>query len=769
MKAVVQVQRSGSLRLVDVPAPLAHDGTVRVLNCYSLISAGTERARLQLARKSLLGKARARPDQVRQVLATLRREGPIATYNKVMNRLMAFDPLGYSSAGVVVEVGDGVAGIEPGDLVACAGAGYANHAEAVSVPANLCVPLDGSSDRDPARLQSACFATLGAIALQGIRQAEVEPGDMIAVIGLGLLGLLSVQLLKHAGCVVLGIDPVGSRRGLAIKLGADAVASGGERAAQTTRSLSSGRGADRVVVTAATATSAPIELAGDVARDRARIVAVGDVGMQVPRRTYYAKELELRLSRSYGPGRYEPSYEEKGIDYPLGYVRWTERRNMRAFLETVAMGAVRIEPLISHVFSVEQAKSAYDLITSPSEDTLGVLFEYEGTLQAIHLGESQQLSAPALATRVPINGSAAAERGTGARGASVRPSAGPNPISVGLIGAGNFAQSVILPALAGDDRVRLRGVVSSSGYSAAAAAERFGFDYACSDAAGVLEEPSVDAVLIATRHGTHASLVARAVRAGKATFVEKPLATEWAGLRELRTLMGEGEDPPQQPFVQVGFNRRFSHHTAEIKSFVERSPGPVVLDCRVNAGYLAADHWLHDVDAGGGRIVGEGCHFIDLLIYLVGCRPLSLFAQSIPRTGVNTLENASVNIAFEDGSVGSLSYLTDGDRAMGKERISVSSSRGSMVLEDFRWVGERPPLLSRFGLAWLRRQDKGHRREFRAFLEAVANREMSPLPLAEAIESTLWTFGALESVRQGRPVTRSELVAALDDEPETFT
>lgn len=759
MKAVIQIQRSGALRVVEVPAPLPRRGQVQVANCYSLISSGTERARLNLARKSLLGKARARPDQVRLVLDSLRREGPLATYNKVMNRLQAFDPLGYSSAGQVVDVGDGVEGIRVGDLVACAGAGYANHAEVVSVPANLCVPLPGSFDRelDPrSSLRSASFATLGAIALQGIRQGESGPGDVVAVVGLGLLGTLTVQILKHAGCKVLGVDPIWARQELSRELGADAVAAYPSEAVRACLELSHGLGADCVLLTAGTESSGPIELAGELARDQGRVVVVGDVGMNVPRRVYYEKELELRLSRSYGPGRYDPTYEEKGVDYPLGFVRWTEKRNILSFLEMVGGGAVRTDPLVSHEFPVDLAKDAYRLIEDGLEHPMAVLLSYEQGFEYARSRESHA-DREVLATRIAMasNGPGRTSDFQMSTDAGLR--SRPRRVSLAVVGAGNFAQSVLLPRLARDRSVHLRGIVSATGLSAAAAAERFGAEYAASDPDVVLEDRSVEAVVIATRHGSHADLVARAIHAGKAVFVEKPLAIRWEEIAMLQDLERRAGENKAEPFVQVGFNRRFSSHTEKLRAFVDTNPGPSIAECRVNAGPLPNDHWLHDPSAGGGRIVGEACHFIDLLIHLLGSRPVGLYAEAIPRPGVTTLENAQVSLAFADGSAATLSYATSGDRALGKERVLVSNRNGSMVIDDFRWSGKADAEIPRLGFGWLIGQGKGHKQELRQFTEALANGKASPIPLQEAVESTLWTLVIEQSVRSGRAVTRRDI------------
>lgn len=771
MKSVVQIQRSGALRVVEAPPPMPLVGQVRVLNAYSLISAGTERARLQLARKSLLGKARARPDQVRLVLETLQREGPIATYRKVMNRLLAFDPLGYSSAGMVAEVGQGVSGLTPGDLVACAGAGYANHAEVVAIPENLCARLPRSlhaAEDWKVPLKWAAFGTVGAIAMHGVRQAEVRVGEVGAVVGLGLVGLLTVQILKAAGCRVLGVDPVAERCELARKLGADLALSEPAHARESLGQLAGGRGADWVLLTAATPNSGPVELAGELARDRARIIVVGDVGLDLPRRLYYEKELELRLSRSYGPGRYDRFYEEQGMDYPIGYVRWTEGRNIGAFLEMVAQGSIQADPLLSHVFPVEQAGEAYSKIMAEGEDAVAVLLSYERNLAAIESSEQPPTGrVDVLKSRVDrASSEPPASTGKGIMTPSVVSS---RRMSLALVGAGNFAQSVLLPHLTNDPRVHLRAVVSAGGLSAVAAAERFGADYASSDPEDLWREDGIDAVVIATRHGNHADLVVQAIQAEKPIFVEKPLAIKWQELRRIKELIEEWEAAGSVPFVQVGFNRRFSIHTSRLKDFVEASEEPCSIDFRVNAGPLAPDHWLHDPEQGGGRIIGEGCHFVDLLIFLAGCLPDSVFGQSMFTPDVPTLENVLGTFSFEDGSVGTLAYITNGSRGLPKELLAVRNGREQRLLDDFRRTSKGDRRWNLPGAGWLTGMDKGHKAELEAFVEAVVQGGGSPLPVSESVESTLWTFAIVESVRLGRRVNRAEMVARLNTASKSAT
>lgn len=729
MKQVAQKQADGRLQVVDVPRPVVRSGGVLVRTGYSLISAGTERSAVEVARKSLLGKAKARPDQVRQVLNAARQQGLAETYQRVRSRLDQLTPLGYSSAGVVIEVGAEGGSFAVGDRVACAGAGYAAHAEYNFVPRNLCasagsVPLD-----------AAAFGTVGAIALQGVRQADVRVGESVAVIGLGLVGLLTVQILKAAGCRVLGVEPNDDRAELARTLGCDETAAPGDAAVEQAAVLTGGAGVDAVLITAATSSSAPVALAGELCRDRGTVVMVGATGMEVPRPTYYEKELDFRLSRSYGPGRYDPDYEEKGRDYPIGYVRWTQQRNLAAFLALVEQEKVRVSPLITHTFPIDRAGEAYDLITAGSEPHLAVLLEY-----AL---EEEAAAPPPDRESVAVADSAHREAsGTGER-AGVRE----GDIGIGMVGAGAFATGTLIPALSGLEDVRLSGIASASGLSARSAAENHDFGYAAPDAEALLDDPAVHALVVATRHDTHGPLVVRSVEREKPVFVEKPLAVSE---EDLEAVMAAASGV-SRPFVMVGFNRRFAPTTRSLVEFVAESREPVVMSYRVNAGFLPATHWLHDPAIGGGRIVGEGCHFVDLMMFLAGAPPVEVFARALPDDGRYQQDNVTVQLRFASGSVGTLTYLANGDRRVPKERLEVSGGGGTAILDDFRRVTlARGGKVRKTGRPWTR-QDKGHRAELAAFVEAVRSGGESPIPLGEAAIVTETTFRILDSLRSGMP------------------
>lgn len=750
MKQVFQSQHGGKVRVDDVPIPALRPGGVLVATALSLVSTGTERAKVELAQKSLLGKARARPQQFQQVLSSLREQGLADTCRKVTNRLQSLQPLGYSCAGSVLAVGMGAEEFKVGDWVTCSGAGFANHAEVVFVPRNLCVriprfrpaPTEMSCPGDTflapeQRLDEAAFVTPGAIALHGVRQADPRLDEAVAVVGLGLIGLLTVQILKCAGVRVFGTDPNPERCQLACSLGCDVADGDVRRLAQAVQNLTEGRGVDAAILTAATPSHEPILLASRLCRDRGRVVVVGDVGMDVPRRTFYEKELELRLCRSYGPGRYDPQYEEKGHDYPLGYVRWTEKRNLETFLHLLAEGKVQVKPLITHRFPVERAAKAYEMITQGSEPHLGVLLEYSGAGdEARDQGLSAILARP---PRVLLGKRSKAGSG----------------VALGLIGAGNFAQDVIIPALRSLPDVQLRAVATASGLTARSAAERFGFQYCTSDPKEILLDPQVDAVVIATRHDRHAALVAEALRSGKPVYVEKPLALNLDQLKDVARAYRECEDanPSSPPLLLVGFNRRFSPAARSLKEFFQGVTAPLSLHYRVNAGYLPPEHWLHDREVGGGRFLGEGCHFVDLLLYLAGSEVVEVQGRELSGPGQFRQENVVAQLQFANGSLALLQYLANGDKRVGKERLEILGGGAIAIVDDYRRT-----TLSRAGRAqrwprWRGRQDKGHRAEISAFLRAVTAGGPPPIPFAALMLSTLVTFRILESVQSGEPVS----------------
>ncbi len=722
MRQVVQYP-NGETRVADVPRPASEPGHVIVETEASLISAGTERMVVEFARKGLVAKARARPDLVRQVVRKARTEGLLTTVDAVRGRLSQPMALGYSAAGRVVEVGSGVDGVSPGDRVACAGVG---HAEVVRVPRNLMARVP-----DAVSGEAAAFATVGAIALHGFRLAETELGGRVVVIGLGLIGLLAVQVCRAAGVRVLGVDPDPERRALGVRLGADVVAGTDDgEAADAVLAWTDGIGADAALVAAAGGGNHPIETAAHVTRDGGTVVAVGAFGMNVPRRPFYMKELQLRVSRSYGPGRYDPTYEDHGIDYPIGHVRWTEGRNLQAMVDLLASGEVRTEPLVSHRVPISDAEVAYRLVTAGDEPTLGVVLTYSG-------GSSPGKGATAART-VHLRRPRRAEGETVAAGTAGR-------VGVGLLGAGQFATGVLLPALAKTGSFRLIGVGSSTGLSAKHAAERFGFSYATTEEQRLLDDPDIDLIAIATRHGAHAGQVVRALGAGKHVFVEKPLCLAHGELSEIVRAWSAAGDRQ----LVVGFNRRFAPLARHMRAFRETAGEPALITYRVNAGALPADHWVHDPVTGGGRILGEVCHFIDFASYVAGALPTRVAATGVRDGGRYRDDNVHVVVDFEDGSSASISYAASGDRVVGKERCEVFAGAGTALLDDFRTAEVARGGRVRKHRSRLR-QDKGHAAEWAAVAAGIGDGR-PVVPTEAVLGSTLATLAAAEALRAGAP------------------
>jgi predicted dehydrogenase/threonine dehydrogenase-like Zn-dependent dehydrogenase len=707
--------------VLDVPAPKLLPGCVLVRMAASLVSAGTERASCEFASKSLLQKASARPDLVREVISKVRRDGLFSAVAAVRSRLDLPNALGYSSSGTVIGVGEGVTDLNVGDRVACAGASYAVHAEFACIPRLLAARIHPNS---AVTFEEAAFSTLGAVALHAARTADAKLGDVVAVIGLGLLGQLTVQILKAAGCRVLGMDIAPERAEVALRLGADDVCISRDGLRDLCLLHSNGHGADAVLITAETASSEPVDVAGEVARDRAVVVAVGTVGMDIQRKIYFEKELDFRISRSYGPGRYDSAYEQKGQDYPIGYVRWTETRNMEACLRLLSDGKLDVRSLITHRFPIECAQGAYELITGMvGQPFLGVLITYSEQLEPSH--EIQLVG----------KGTAAAL----ARETSLR---------FGVLGAGSFALGTLLPAIKKLDHTGLVGICAASGSHARHAAEKFGFQYCTTDDQQILDDPDINTVVIATRHHLHATLVLAALSGGKHIFCEKPLCLNEIDLAEIVLAYASSS---RDRLLMVGFNRRFAPMAIKMRAFLKQVQEPMALHYRINAGFIAHDHWVNDPEQGGGRLLGEVCHFIDFLTFMAGALPIEVQTRS-----VTTLEqygdgNVVISLRFANGSQGTISYLANGDRAYSKERLEVFGGGAVAVLEDFRRLelvrhGRKQTFRSWF------RQDKGHRGELEAFVAAVRGRGEAPIPFGEIVSTTLATLRAAESRSWGQPV-----------------
>jgi len=736
MKQLLQNMRTGATEIVEVPVPTPKPRTALVQTAASLVSAGTERMLVAFAGKSLLGKARSRPDLARQVLDKARREGLLTTVEAAFNRLDQPMPLGYSSAGTIVALGEGLQGFQIGQRVACAGGGYAVHAEFNVVPQNLLAALPDGVD-----YESAAFTTLGGIAMHGFRLAQAQLGERVAVIGLGLLGLLSLGIARAAGCRVLGIDLDPQRVDLARRMGFEAVLR--DRAEEAAQAFSQGRGADTVLICADTPSADPVELAGLIARDRAHVVAIGAVGLELPRKLYYEKELSFINSRSYGPGRYDPDYEEGGQDYPIGFVRWTEGRNLEAFVELLASGRLDVRPLITHRFPIERAPEAYELITGKSKEPfLGVLLTYPGELLSKESVSGVPVSSDPVSRITHYasrdHGLTNAQAGTGQR----------DTVKLGILGAGNYASSVLLPILKKMSSVELVGVVSASGVSAAGAARRFGFRYAASDEIQVLGDPGINTVAILTRHNLHARQVLAALAAGKHVFCEKPLALTGEELSAIRDQLSQPTD--HRPLLTVGYNRRFAPLAQKLLAFTADRKEPLAAHYRVNAGYIPPSHWVHDPEQGGGRIIGEGCHFVDFLTFLVGAPPVSVEGHALPDAGRYHQDNVVLTFTFSDGSLGTLTYLANGDKAFPKERVEVFAGGRVGVLDDFRTLelvqaGRREVQRSRL------RQDKGHAATWQSFVAAITSGGLPPIPYEQLFVVTAATFAAVQAVCSGEP------------------
>jgi predicted dehydrogenase/threonine dehydrogenase-like Zn-dependent dehydrogenase len=718
MKQIAQNYKSGELTVLDVPAPMCRPGGVLVRSLFSLISTGTEMMKVTEANMSLVGKARARPDQVRKVLDSVAQQGAVATYKKVMNRLDSYTPLGYSLAGVVVEVGRGAEEFRVGQVVAAAGNEHALHAEYNWIPVNLCVPVPREVSPE-----HAAFSTVGAIAMHGVRRAEVQLGDTACVIGLGLVGQLAVRLLIAAGVRTVGLDFIEERCRLAEKAGAVLCApptdDGMAAVQQALAELTGGRGADHVLIAAGGSSNGPVEAAVKLARDRARVVDIGKTRLDLPWNAYYDKELDVRFSRSYGPGRYDDRYELDGIDYPAGYVRWTERRNLECFLDLIARKDIEVESLVSGVFPLEQATTVYKDLASGSLAAVGVLLEYPASTTDGKPPETSRL----------VSGTRAAPRG-----------AADQRLAIGFIGAGNYASSMLLPHLARLDTVQLAHVATTRSLSAVNAQRRFGFTTASTTADAVLDDKSLDALFIVTRHHTHADLVCRALQTGKAVFVEKPLALTGDELqRIIETVSSSGNDR-----LMVGFNRRFAPMLVQLKSLFGQPGARSVSRYLVNAGQLDADSWYRNEELEGSRFAGEGGHFIDTLSWWTDSVPEEVYAAPGPER-----DDLQATVRFKNGSTGTITYVTVGNARYQKETLDAGAGGRSARLDNFRqaavWVGRRQSSVRSRG------QDKGQQQQIKHFIEAIRTGAPMPISLDSLVATTRATIAVGESLSSGKP------------------
>lgn len=710
VRQLTQKLKDGRVQVIDVPAPTAAKGMIVVRSAFSVISAGTEGSTVRAARKSLIGKARERPQQAKQMLDLLKQSGPVQAYRTFEKKLNSYSPLGYSSAGVIIDLGEGVTGFSLGDKVACAGRG-ANHAEIVTVPQNLCVKLAADAD-----LKTAAYNTLGSIALQGIRQADLRLGEACVVIGLGLLGQITCLLLRAAGNRVLGVDIDPEMVRLAAAHAADFAASRDEPGlAEKIDEFTGGLGVDAVIITAATDSTDPVNFAGRVLKKKGRVVVVGSVPTGFDREPYfYQKELDLRMSCSYGPGRYDPAYEEKGIDYPPAYVRWTERRNMEIFQEFVHSGRIDLSHLTTHVFKLDDAGEAYDFIMGKKAPHLGILIQYEDS--------------PIIGRKVPVRFQKSAPAG--------------DSVGIAFVGAGSYAMSHLLPNLPKRDWLKRLGVMTSSGLSSRTVSERFEFEHCTSDEKEIFQNDAVNTVFIATRHDSHAGYVVKSLKAGKNVFVEKPLCISEAEFGCITEAAASPESAGR--ILMVGFNRRFSPLTAFIREKI--GTGPMSMIYRINAGALPADSWIHDIETSGGRIVGEACHFIDYLTYLNGSLPTKVQAFGLPDPK-GRLDTVSINISFGNGSIGTVAYFANGPKNLPKEYVEIYRAGTAAILTDF----SEAAILT--GGKKLRKkllfQDKGQSTMVDTFLNAVRRGDKCPISFDEISTVTLACFRVEESMRSG--------------------
>lgn len=697
MRQVFQDLRSGETRIEQVPVPTPPPGHLLIRTQATLISAGTERMLVGFGRSNYLDKARQQPEKVKQVLDKARTDGIRPTIDAVQQKLDEPLAMGYANAGVVMEVGAGVEGFAPGDVVASNGA----HAEWVTVPTTLAAKVPTTGRAIPA--EHAAFATVGAIALESVRLAAPTLGERFVVSGLGLVGLLTVQLLRAAGCQVLGLDFDPDRLALAESFGAKAVDLKASDALAAAAAFSSGRGVDGVIIAAATASSEPVHQAAQMCRMRGRIVLVGVTGLDLDRGPFYERELTFQVSCSYGPGRYDAIYEDRAQDYPFGYVRWTAARNQEAILDLLAAGDIDVSSLVSHRFAIDDAPAAYELLLGDAK-SLGVVLDYP---EDPDLGTTPQT--------VQLRGPRTAGPGTGGR----KP-------RLSFIGAGNFARRTLLPALAGVD-AELVVIASRTGTSSALAGKQFDFERVTTNVDDAITADDIDAVLISTRHDSHADLVVKTLEAGKHVFVEKPLALDAAGLDRIeQTLQALGDDAPM---LMVGFNRRFAPQSQAIRAQV-RDDAPIAITISVNAGHIPANSWVHDPAVGGGRIIGEACHFIDLARYLTGSAITAVQAQHLETAGPK--DSAFINLTFADGSIANIAYLANGHPKLPKERIEVFHRGRVAQLDNFRRL--RGEGFEELGPKRLSRQDKGHAAELAAFVQAIRNGGPSPIPVEELFE-----------------------------------
>lgn len=704
MEQLVQSLKDGAMQLLQVPFPALQPGCILVRNHFSVISAGTEGKSVKDARLGYVAKARARKEEVGKVMKSVQNFGLIPTYKMVMNKLESPSPLGYCCAGEVIAVASDVKDFRIGDFVACGG-NTAVHAEVVAVPVNLCVKISNDVN-----IRDAAFATLGAIAMQGIRQADLRLGENAVVIGLGLIGQLTIQMLNAAGIRTIGIDIDERMVQLASANGCElSINRRSETLENDILDFTAGHGTDAVIITAGTDSTDPVDLAGALSRKKGKVVIVGAVPTGFKRANYFKKELELKMSSSYGPGRYDREYEEEGIDYPYAYVRWTENRNMEAFVELLRKGKLNIAGLITHEYPFSKAEDAYKVIVEKTEPFTGMVLKYDVKKE---LASNVKLAERKYSKSQPV---------------------------VGLIGAGSFAQNYLLPAL--KDKAQLAIVATARPNNARYIADKYSFASCTGNASEVFSDKDVNTVFIATRHDTHAEYVMEALKSNKNIFVEKPLCLTENDLHQIKALYDT-----KSVQLMLGFNRRFSPYTETLRSFISQSEklssaSPIAINYRINAGIVAADHWVHDPKVGGGRILGEVCHFIDLCTFITGSKVVGVSANSM-NTADGKTDTLTVNLSFANGSIANISYFSNGQKELPKERLEVFAGGVVAIIDDFKSVVTYGKTVSEKS----GKQDKGHAKEVELFMNSIREGKNAPIPFDEIYHSMLVTFKVLESI-----------------------
>lgn len=710
MKSILQNVKTGQVSLEEIPEPMLKPGNLLVQNVCSLVSAGTERAVLDFSNASYLKKARMRPDLLRKVINKAKNDGFWQTYKVVSELIEQKIQLGYSTAGVVIGVGEEVSDIKCNQRVACAGLFLATHSEVISVPRNLVVPIPES-----VTAEEACYVTLGAIALQGVRIAKLELSENVVIYGLGLVGMITLQLVKAAGCRVIGIDTDKSKLKKASDLGCDVV-NVTQDMEKNIINLTGGYGADKVLICAATKSNEPIERTPAFTRLKGVVVVIGDVGMNIPRRAYYDKEIEIKLSRSYGPGRYDLSYEEGGIDYPYAYVRWTENRNMQSVMDLLNRKRLNLDILTSHKIDINNALDAYNIIEGKrKEKFLGIVIKYDKHKRLI---------------RGPIIRNKILKKD--------------GPIKLGVIGAGNFGKAFLIPAFNRQKEICFAGIVTASGVSAASMAKKYDMDIISSDPEDLIQNPRINALLIASRHDSHASYVIRGIEEDKAVFVEKPLAITKNELNEINKLYHQKIQEGKTPLLTVGYNRRFSPLAVEAKKLFIKTNEPISIIYRINAGEIPRSEWIHDPMQGGGRIIGEVCHFIDFITYMVGETPYSISGTSLQKDGKPVDDVVTITLEYLNGSIGTIHYFSNGSTAMRKEYIEIFSGNISAELINFKKL--KVYGAKALGKKYYLNQQKGYDQEASAFVKSFLSGGNPPIPFEQLYFTTLTSLLAKEAI-----------------------